>query len=91
MNVMNENAVLENAVPTATKASLGYDYAATKKEILEKYGVVPSELFDAKAACERRVAYLKGVLRSTGRKGFVLGISGGVDSTTTGRLLQLAC
>lgn len=66
-------------------------HEATKREILDRYGVVPSELFDAKAACEKRVAYLKDFLRKTRQKGFVLGISGGVDSTTAGRLAQIAC
>lgn len=62
-----------------------------KKEILSLYGVVPSEQFDADVACSKRVDYLKNYMRRIGRKGFVLGISGGVDSTTAGRLAQLAC
>ncbi|MCS6711535.1 ammonia-dependent NAD(+) synthetase [Brachybacterium sp. EF45031] len=37
-----------------------------------------------------RVAFLIDYLRATRAKGFVLGISGGVDSTTAGRLAQLA-
>ena len=47
--------------------------------------------FDVKVAIRSRIDYLKGFIRSTGLKGFVLGISGGVDSTTAGRLAQLAC
>lgn len=66
-------------------------YASTKEEILSLYGVVPSEQFDAAKACRDRVEYLKNHMRKIGRKGFVLGISGGVDSTTAGRLCQLAC
>jgi NAD+ synthase len=38
----------------------------------------------------RRVDFLKEYLRSTPAKGYVLGISGGQDSTLTGRLCQLA-
>jgi NAD+ synthase len=38
----------------------------------------------------RRVAFLVDYLRSTPATGFVLGISGGQDSTLTGRLCQLA-
>jgi NAD+ synthase len=38
----------------------------------------------------RRVDFLKDYLRSTPAKGYVLGISGGQDSTLTGRLCQLA-
>ncbi|MEJ5998250.1 ammonia-dependent NAD(+) synthetase [Corynebacterium sp. H130] len=37
-----------------------------------------------------RVAFLADYVRSTGLKGFVLGISGGQDSTLAGRLAQLA-
>lgn len=39
---------------------------------------------------ERRVAFLSDYLRSTPTRGFVLGISGGQDSTLAGRLCQLA-
>ncbi|GAA2634391.1 MULTISPECIES: ammonia-dependent NAD(+) synthetase [Streptomyces] len=46
--------------------------------------------FDARQEIERRVAFLAGRLTSTGLRALVLGISGGVDSTTAGRLCQLA-
>ncbi|KUJ66224.1 NAD(+) synthetase [Streptomyces albus subsp. albus] len=46
--------------------------------------------FDVSREIERRVAFLAGQLTSTGLRSLVLGISGGVDSTTTGRLCQLA-
>ena len=46
--------------------------------------------FDAAQEIERRVAFLANYLRSNGLKTYVLGISGGVDSTTAGRLAQLA-
>ncbi|WSQ69015.1 ammonia-dependent NAD(+) synthetase [Streptomyces sp. NBC_01216] len=49
-----------------------------------------SETFDPRVEIERRVAFLAERLTSTGLRGLVLGISGGVDSTTTGRLCQLA-
>ncbi|MFE1234207.1 ammonia-dependent NAD(+) synthetase [Streptomyces sp. NPDC059442] len=49
-----------------------------------------SETFDPSAEIERRVAFLAERLTSTGLRGLVLGISGGVDSTTAGRLCQLA-
>ncbi|MBO0864176.1 MAG: ammonia-dependent NAD(+) synthetase [Mycobacterium sp.] len=39
----------------------------------------------------QRVDFLKDYLRSSPAKGYVLGISGGQDSTLTGRLCQLAC
>jgi NAD+ synthase len=43
-----------------------------------------------KVEVRRRIDFLKDFLRSTPAKGFVLGISGGQDSTLTGRLCQLA-
>jgi NAD+ synthase len=46
--------------------------------------------FDVEWEIERRVAFLAKYLRSNGLKTYVLGISGGVDSTTAGRLAQLA-
>ncbi|MEU8590135.1 ammonia-dependent NAD(+) synthetase [Streptomyces sp. NPDC048664] len=49
-----------------------------------------STSFDAEREIERRVAFLAHQLTSTGLRSLVLGISGGVDSTTTGRLCQLA-
>ncbi|MFF1445592.1 ammonia-dependent NAD(+) synthetase [Streptomyces sp. NPDC058295] len=49
-----------------------------------------AETFEAEAEIERRVAFLAERLTSTGLSSLVLGISGGVDSTTAGRLCQLA-
>ncbi|MEV7616963.1 ammonia-dependent NAD(+) synthetase [Streptomyces sp. NPDC089799] len=49
-----------------------------------------AETFDAEREIERRVAFLTERLVSTGLRSLVLGISGGVDSTTAGRLCQLA-
>lgn len=48
------------------------------------------ETFDPRAEIERRVAFLAERLTSSGLGCLVLGISGGVDSTTAGRLCQLA-
>src|ERR1700749_2906863 len=45
---------------------------------------------EPKAEIRQRVDFLKEYLRSTPAKGYVLGISGGQDSTLTGRLCQLA-
>ncbi len=45
---------------------------------------------DAGAEIERRVAFLADYLAATPAHGFVLGISGGQDSTLAGRLAQLA-
>lgn len=46
--------------------------------------------FDATTEIERRVTFLVDYLASSGAAGYVLGISGGVDSSTAGRLAQLA-
>lgn len=39
---------------------------------------------------ERRIDFIKGTLRRSGLRALVLGISGGVDSTTAGKLCQMA-
>ncbi|WP_338924076.1 ammonia-dependent NAD(+) synthetase (plasmid) [Pseudomonas silesiensis] len=45
---------------------------------------------DAAAEIEARVAFLKDYVRASNTKGLVLGISGGVDSTTAGKMCQEA-
>ncbi|KSU65474.1 ammonia-dependent NAD(+) synthetase [Arthrobacter sp. NIO-1057] len=57
-------------------------------EIIKELGVRPE--IDAAQEIRRRVGFLKDYLAATGAKGFVLGISGGIDSTLAGRLAQLA-
>ena len=47
--------------------------------------------FDAAAETERRISFLADDLERAGASGYVLGISGGVDSTVAGRLASLAC
>src|SRR3954451_15968178 len=49
-----------------------------------------SAKFDAAVEVERRVTFLVEQLAGSGLRGWVLGISGGVDSATAGRLCQLA-
>lgn len=53
--------------------------------------VIDPESFDPAAEAERRIGFLVSYLRETGVAGYVLGLSGGVDSTVAGRLAQLAC
>lgn len=43
-----------------------------------------------KQEIERRIEFIKGTLRRSGLRALVLGISGGVDSTTAGKLCQMA-
>jgi len=67
------------------------DYAAVKHEILERYGTVHSSVFNVEEACRARIDYLKDFLKKNRLKGYVLGISGGVDSYSAGALAQHAC
>jgi NAD+ synthase len=56
--------------------------------IVAEMGV--ADRIDPAAETERRVAFLSDYLAATGARGYVLGISGGLDSTLAGRLAQLA-
>ncbi|WP_033823217.1 ammonia-dependent NAD(+) synthetase [Kitasatospora sp. MBT63] len=62
--------------------------AISREQILAELGV-QSSIVPA-AEIRRRVDFLKDYLRSTPATGYVLGISGGQDSTLAGRLCQLA-
>ncbi len=62
--------------------------ADLRQRILVELGVKASIV--PKVEIRQRVDFLKDYLRSTPAKGFVLGVSGGQDSTLTGRLCQLA-
>ncbi len=64
------------------------DYAARQQSIIEELKVSPS--FDEAAETEFRIAFLADYLEAQKLKTYVLGISGGVDSSTAGRLAQLA-
>jgi NAD+ synthase len=57
-------------------------------DIAAELFVSPS--FDAAEETERRVAFIADYLARSGLDSLVLGISGGIDSTTAGRLCQLA-
>ncbi|MFN9583933.1 MAG: ammonia-dependent NAD(+) synthetase [Pseudomonadaceae bacterium] len=61
-------------------------------EIAAALDVVPPFADDAalSAEIERRKTFIKNTLKNSGLKVLVLGISGGVDSLTAGRLAQLA-
>lgn len=58
------------------------------RDIAAELLVAPT--FDAAAEIERRVAFIADYLAASGLESLVLGISGGVDSSTAGRLCQLA-
>ncbi|MFC5369297.1 ammonia-dependent NAD(+) synthetase [Arcanobacterium bovis] len=59
-----------------------------QREIIAELGVQPS--IDPASEVEKRVDFLVNYCLATKTKGFVLGISGGVDSSLGGRLAQLA-
>lgn len=57
-------------------------------QIIEALGVKP--VIDPAQEIRDRIDFLKTYVRTSGRKGLVLGISGGQDSSLAGRLSQLA-
>ncbi len=59
-----------------------------QQHIQEVLHVLPK--IDAEQEIRRRVDFLKSYLLSTKAEGYVLGISGGQDSTLTGKLAQIA-
>lgn len=61
-----------------------------QSEIIAALGVLPPELFDVEQQAHRRIDFIKRTLQGAGLSTLVLGISGGVDSSTAGRLAQLA-
>ncbi|MFC4563678.1 ammonia-dependent NAD(+) synthetase [Nocardiopsis mangrovi] len=66
----------------------GDDPQAARREIIRELEVPPA--FDARAEIDRRTAFLADRLRESGATALILGISGGVDSMTAGRLCRLA-
>lgn len=61
---------------------------AWQRAVIDELGVAPT--FDAAAECERRIRFLADYLVAQDLHTYVLGISGGVDSSTAGRLAQLS-
>jgi len=59
-----------------------------QREIARALGVTPG--FDAASELEKRIAFLANYLLRTRKAGYVLGVSGGVDSTVAARIAQLA-
>ena len=62
--------------------------ASLQESIIEQLGVTPT--IDATSEITARVDFLADYLKAARARGFVLGISGGQDSTLAGRLAQLA-
>ena len=59
-----------------------------KQDIIDEMRVIP--VIDPNFEISRRVEFIQNQLINAGAKTLVLGISGGVDSSTCGRLAQLA-
>lgn len=59
-----------------------------RQQIIDEMRVLPE--IDPEFEIQRRVDFIKSQLQAAGLKHLVLGISGGVDSSTCGRLAQLA-
>lgn len=64
------------------------DPTSTQARIISALGTRPDR--DPQEEVARRIEFLADYLSTTGAKGFVLGISGGQDSTLAGKLAQLA-
>ena len=59
-----------------------------QQQIMRELNINPT--IEPKEEIRKRIDFLKNYLRKTKAKGYVLGISGGQDSTLAGRLAQLA-
>ena len=59
-----------------------------KQAVIEEMKVLPE--IDVAFEVTRRVAFIKKQLLTSGLNSLVLGISGGIDSCTLGKLAQLA-
>lgn len=59
-----------------------------KQSVIEEMKVLPE--IDVEFEVTRRVNFIKSQLKASGMNALVLGISGGIDSCTLGRLAQLA-
>ncbi|UIZ91812.1 ammonia-dependent NAD(+) synthetase [Corynebacterium sp. CNCTC7651] len=80
---MQEQSTPEHSTPEPTT-----QHPTTQAHIINALGVKPS--IDPAAEVAARVDFLVDYLETSGAKGYVLGISGGQDSTLAGRLAQVA-
>lgn len=65
-------------------------YENVKEKALKDFGVARTEEFDVKNEIRNRIDFLKTYIRQHNLRAIILGISGGVDSTTAGRLASIA-
>jgi NAD+ synthase len=64
------------------------NFSQIQAEIANELGVIPT--FNVDIEYEARVSFLKNYIKTAGARAYVLGISGGVDSLTAGKLAQIA-
>lgn len=89
MAAMSDTAGTAGTADTADTAdTAGTAGTGLQHEIIAALGAHPG--IDPAAEVEARVDFLADYLEVTGAKGFVLGVSGGQDSTLAGRLAQVA-
>src|SRR3954462_11583939 len=74
--------------PPSVRSPMNPESRYLQELIIAELGVPAS--FDPDTEIERRVEFLADSLRRSGATSYVLGISGGGDSSTAGRLCQLA-
>jgi NAD+ synthase len=79
---------MTTSAPTSGLPDSGLLTSGLRAAIARDLGVQPR--IDPASEVQRRVEFLASYLRCTPATGFVLGISGGQDSTLAGRLCQLA-
>lgn len=65
-------------------------YENVKESAIHSFGVVATEDFSTKDEIRDRINYLKKYIKESGMRAIILGISGGVDSTTAGKLACIA-
>lgn len=89
MAAMSDTPGTAGTADTADTAdTAGTAGTGLQHEIIAALGAHPG--IDPAAEVEARVDFLADYLEATGAKGFVLGVSGGQDSTLAGRLAQVA-
>ena len=62
----------------------------TQEDIVREFGVIPTEEFDPLHEVNRRIAFLAEYLQASGQRSYVLGVSGGIDSSVASILARRA-
>ena len=62
----------------------------TQEQLVKEFGVIPTDEFDVQHEIDRRVKFLADYLKSANQRAYVLGVSGGVDSSVASILARRA-